>query len=100
MEPLNDIIQREIEAYTGEAANGYVFMTTNPERTRFVVTGVGQVRGQRIVNTALVVQIIGDRVVIEQDKNGDPLVDALIQAGVARAQIVLAYAGEPVPESA
>jgi hypothetical protein len=29
-----------------------------------------------------------------------PLVDALVDAGVPRAQIILAYAGEAVPEGA
>jgi hypothetical protein len=42
----------------------------------------------------------GDRgqVVIEQDVNDKPLVDALVQNGLHREQIVLAYAGEVVPE--
>lgn len=32
--------------------------------------------------------------------NNKPLVDALMQAGIPRAQIILGYAGEAVPESA
>ena len=37
-------------------------------------------------------------IVIERDVNDKPLVDALLQAGIPRKQIVLAYAGEPVNE--
>jgi hypothetical protein len=37
-------------------------------------------------------------VVIERDQNDKLVVDALLQAGVPRSQIVLAYAGEHVPE--
>lgn len=100
MDTIKAPLIREIEAYTGEALNGYVFLTNNLEQTRFVLTAVGTVRGKRIVNTALVVQIIGEKIIIEQDTNSKPLVDALLQIGVPRSQIILAYAGEPVPESA
>jgi hypothetical protein len=90
----------EIEAYTGDAYNGYVFMTSNVERTRFVVTAVGNVKGKRVVNTSLIVQLIGEKIIIEQDTNSNVLIDALEQAGVPRSQIVLAYVGEPVPAMA
>jgi hypothetical protein len=99
MERLNVILEREIEAYSGEAENGYVFVTSNSEKTRFVVTGVATAQGKRIVNNALVVQLLGDKVIIEEDKNSKILLDALLQAGVPRDQIILAYAGEPVPET-
>lgn len=33
------------------------------------------------------------------DMNNQPPVDALVQAGLPRERIILAYAGEPVPES-
>ncbi len=99
MDQLNVILEREIEAYSGEAENGYVFVTSNPEKTRFVVTGVGTVQGKRIVNNVLIVLVLGDKVIIEEDKNSKMLLDALLQAGVLREQIILAYAGEPVPET-
>jgi hypothetical protein len=61
---------------------------------------VGHVRDQRIVDTGLVVRLIGEKVIIERDVNDKPLVDALLQAGIPRGQIVLAYAGESVNEAA
>ena len=39
-------------------------------------------------------------IIIDRDINNKPLIDALVQAGVPRTQIILAYMGEPVPESA
>jgi len=39
-----------------------------------------------------------DKVVIEEDLTDKPLVDALIQAGIPREQIVLAYAGDKLEE--
>jgi hypothetical protein len=43
---------------------------------------------------------VGNRIVIDHDANSDPLVEALLEAGIPRDQIVLAYAGEPAPEAA
>jgi hypothetical protein len=100
MDQLTEILLKELEGYTGEAYNGYAYLTSNPEHTRFVVTAVGNVHGQRIINTSLIVQRLGDAIVIDQDTNSDPLYEALMQAGIPREQIILAYAGEPVPETA
>ena len=49
---------------------------------------------------SLLVRILPGVVVIERDQNDKPLVDALVQAGIPREKIILAYAGEPVPEAA
>jgi hypothetical protein len=46
------------------------------------------------------VRLFADFVIIEHDMNNKPLVDALLQAGIPREQVILAYAGEPVPETA
>ncbi len=37
-------------------------------------------------------------IVIEVDNTDKPLMDALVQQGVPREQIVLAYAGETLPD--
>ncbi len=49
---------------------------------------------------SLLVRMLGETIVIEHDQNDKPLFEALVQAGIPRTQIVMAYAGEPVPESA
>jgi hypothetical protein len=38
--------------------------------------------------------------VIDDDRHSNPFYEALMQAGIPRDQIVLAYAGEPVPDMA
>jgi vancomycin permeability regulator SanA len=53
-----------------------------------------------VVDTGLIVRTIGDIIVIDRDNNSKPLFDALLQAGVPREQIVLAYAGESIPHAA
>jgi hypothetical protein len=45
------------------------------------------------------VRIVDDLIIVERDQNDKILKDALIQAGVPREKIILAYSGEPVPET-
>jgi hypothetical protein len=42
-------------------------------------------------------RIDGEQVIIEVDTTDRPLQDALLNTGIPRSQIVLAYAGEHVP---
>jgi hypothetical protein len=89
-----------MEGYAGSALNGWSYLTSSADQLFYTVTSVGQVRDQHIVDTGLVARIAGERIVIEHDVNDKPLVDALLQAGVPREQIVLAYAGESAADAA
>jgi hypothetical protein len=97
MDRLRETLIAVLEGYTGKAFNGYSYLTSSADQRHYVVTSVGYVHGQRVVNTGLVVQLVDDTIIIDRDINNRPLVDALLQAGVPRARIILAYAGEPVP---
>lgn len=44
-------------------------------------------------------RIVGDKVVIEEDAADKKLIDALLQRGIPRSQIILAYSGEPIPDA-
>lgn len=48
----------------------------------------------------LIVRIFEDVVIVERDQNDKLVVDALMQAGIPRTKIILAYAGEPVTDTA
>ena len=98
MDQLIDTLKRTLLGYTGKALNGYSILTSSSDERVFTVVTVGYLPHERIVDADLIVQIIGEKFVIEHDANDKPLVDALIQAGVPREQIILAYAGEPVEE--
>jgi hypothetical protein len=52
------------------------------------------------VDTSILARIVGEKIMIEDDKTNKPLVDALVQAGVPRKQIVLVFAGEKIEETA
>ncbi len=98
MDRLIDTLRMVLDGYTGEALNGYSYLTESKDGAAFTVISVGYLPDKRIVDAGLIVRVIGDRIIIERDVNDKPLVDALLQATVPRQQIVLAYAGEPFQE--
>jgi len=98
MDTLTETVHKVMLGYAGEALNGYSYLTSSADQNVFTVVSVGKVRDERVVNTALLVRLINDHIIIERDINSKPLVDALMQAGIPREQIILAYAGEIVPE--
>lgn len=99
MDKLIELVEKEVGSYAGEMANGYAYLTVGSDRRVFTVVSVGKIKDRRITHLSLLVRLVGDRVVIEEDDSNKPLVDALVQAGIPRDQIILAYAGEPVPET-
>ena len=94
---IKQIIASVLQGYTGVALNGHQYLTHNADETVWTVVAVGNVRGTRIADTSIVVQLIGDRIIVERDVNDKPVVNALLQAGIPRDSIILAYAGEAVP---
>ncbi len=96
MDRLADTLREVLVGYTGEALNGYSYLTESSDGTVFSVVSVGELPDKRIVDAGLIVRLVDERIIIERDVNDKLLVDALLQADVLRQQIVLAYAGEPV----
>ena len=100
MATLSQIVRSTLEGYAGEAANGHIYMTISPDDSTYTLTAVGTTQGQRYVNTGILVRIEHEHIIIERDQTDKPVVDALVQACIPRQQIVLAYAGERLPEMA
>ncbi len=100
MDTLRDILHRTMEGYAGRALNGYSYLMSSGDGTVFAIVSVGHVQDRRIVDTGLVARLMDERIIVERDVNDKTLVDALVEAGVRRGQIVLAYAGESVEEAA
>lgn len=100
MDTLRETLEQTMMGYTGRALNGQSYLTTNDDHTLFTVISFGAIQNRHIVNTGLVARIVDNHIVIEHDANNKPLVDALLEAGIPREQIVLAYAGEKLEEAA
>jgi XisI protein len=99
MDDLKDIVCREVAAYAGPMLNGVSYFVFNETQDVFAVVDVATFKGEHIASSGLIVRLIDGFIVIEQDMNDKILLDALLQAGVPREKIVLAYAGEKLPEA-
>ncbi len=98
MASLNEIVREVVAGYAGKALNGYSYLTQSDDGDIFTVVDVARVKGKHISGVSLIVRIAEGNVIIERDQNDKLVVDALLQAGISRDAIILAYADEPVPE--
>ena len=94
---LKQILMEELGGYTGEGLNDFAYLTTNEAEQIYTIVDIARVRDKRLVGTVLVARLAGDQVVIELDRHGKLLVDALQARGVPESQIVLAYRGDAIP---
>lgn len=101
MESLQKALADAVKEYAVEGANFTSVLTTSENRNTFAVVDFAtDDEGKHFTAVSIIVRMVGENVVIEQDDNDKPLVDALLGAGIPRQQIVLAYEGEAVPEPA
>ena len=96
MDTINATFKQIISSYAGQAINGQTYLTVSADESVYTVVGLGAIEGKHFVTVGLVVRLLDNCIVIERDVNDKPLIDALLQAGIPRNQIVLAYAGEAV----
>jgi vancomycin permeability regulator SanA len=100
MDGLRDIVKAVVKGYATTVINGRSYFTHNDEDTVFTVFVTSRIQGKYESFISLIVRIEGDLVIVERDQNDKIVKDALLQAGVPRERIILAYAGEAVPERA
>lgn len=98
MDKLADIVKNEMAWYTGKQPDLQLHLLTN-ELDR--VYAVNRVIPSRRWPTEVVIMahVIGDYIIIDDDRTDKPLVDRLVAAGVPREKIVLAYGGEALPDT-
>lgn len=94
MDTLRATLEPILQGCAAKPLNGESYLTHDEAHAVYTVISIGHFREKRVVNAGLVVRVVGEQVIIEHDANDHPLVDALLQAGIPRSAIVLAYAGE------
>jgi hypothetical protein len=94
MEKLHATVEQAVREYAGEGLNGFSYFAKSDDEKLMAVLAVAKVRDQHVADASLIVRLDSGYVVIEQDKTNKPLVEALLQLGIPRERIVLAYAGE------
>jgi hypothetical protein len=89
-------VQHEVADYVRPSPNATAFYVENAEQHIFAVLSVPTTDSQK-TSVIVMARVTDNFVLIEADKTNKPLVDALIQAGIPREQIVLVYEGEQIP---
>ena len=102
MDILGQIVREEVEKYVagGRDANILLFAILDDERGIYAVNAVDYPKRDDVAGVVVMARIVGNRVIIEEDMTDKKLVNALQQRGILGDQIVLAYAGEPIPDAA
>lgn len=101
MDQLIQIVREEVEKYAagGRGLNAIAFPVLDDVRHVYAVSAVEYPTRHDVMMVVVFARIVGDKVVIEEDTTDKPLIDALMQRGIPREQIVLAYRGEPIPDA-
>jgi hypothetical protein len=101
VDELTAIVRQEVSEYArvrGWKSN--VYYVEDDQRQIYTVIAVPTSDHPLITKASvtLLARVIGDKVVIDQDLTDRPLFEALEEAGIPRDQIILAYAGEKLPD--
>ncbi len=97
MDTLIKTVYDVVMGYARKGLNSQSYFTHNDDNTIFSVVTVTATHTSFV---SLLVRISNSVVIVEQDRNDKTLVDALLQAGIQRESIRLAYKGQPIPAAA
>lgn len=99
MDNLKQIVHKVVSEYAKYGLNCISYLTQNEDGNLLTVVDIEDSPQTHDMDISVVVRIVGEQVVIERDLNNKLVVDALLQAGIERKNIILAYAGEAIPEA-
>jgi len=98
MADLAAILKKAVSWYAAGGANVKTFAVSNEEQQVYAVLVVDSPIRKQEAGIVVLARLVNDKIIIEEDTTDRPLVNALIEAGIPREQIVLAYAGDSIPE--
>lgn len=102
LEDMKRILREEVRKYAGRGwgAGLRLFAILDDERDVYAVNAVGYPKHNSHNMVVVMARLLDDKIVIEVDNTNKWLIDALLQRGIQREQVILAHNGEPVPETA
>lgn len=97
---LVDIVRREVFLYSGNAQSIKHYTAFDEDKQLYAVIAVPENADLRPAWVPIMARVVDDTVIIDEDTSIDkPLYQALmVNGGVPREKIVLAYKGEKLPE--
>ncbi|MBX3066401.1 MAG: element excision factor XisI family protein [Anaerolineae bacterium] len=90
---LTTVLRETVKGYVRPSPNATMYFAENVENEAFVAISIPHSRNPQS-RVVVFGRIVDGKVVIETDITNKPLHEALMQAGIPRDQIVLAYQGE------
>ncbi|MBZ0307781.1 MAG: XisI protein [Anaerolineae bacterium] len=81
MGDLKQIVYEEMSKYAIKDWNDEAYLKVSDDQKTYIVVSVDEDKEQRFVDIDILVWFMDDKIVIEQDMNNKPLVDALVRAG-------------------
>jgi hypothetical protein len=81
-------------AGSGRGAGLRLFSIMDDEQKHYAVIAIDVPRSHRAAGVVILARVVEQGVIIEEDRTDKPLVDALLQRGIPRGQVMLAYQGE------
>lgn len=97
MAALKEIVRNEVIKYAG-SGRGVNLRILDDERLTYTLTAVDYPRRKETAAIVVLARIVDNCVVIGEDATDKPRVNALIQQGILRENIILAYQRETVPD--
>ena len=89
---LTTVVQREVAGYASASFNSTLYTVADPEKQIYAVVGVLKPPTRSFV--VVLARVVNEQVLILADNTDHPLFEALMQSGIPRDHIILAYAGE------
>lgn len=98
MDQIEQILRDTISWYSsGGGINNRAFNLSQPEKQAYAVNVFDAPIHKFPAAIVVMAHIEDDFIVIDADNTDRPLVDKLVEAGIPREKIILAYVGEPIP---
>ncbi|MBZ0319855.1 MAG: XisI protein [Anaerolineae bacterium] len=102
MATLAETLKEAMVWYTSGGFDLEAYLLSNDVKQVYSVNIVSTAypKPQWPADVVVMARIMGDYVIIEDDRTDKPLVKRLLAAGIPREKIILAYANEPLPDLA
>ena len=97
---LDEVTRYEVSRYVAEGDTMRCYPALDNQNRTYAVVIVPDDEKERPSWVFVMARVVGDYVIIEEDGPPDkPLVEALmVNGGIPREQIILAYKGETIPD--
>jgi hypothetical protein len=95
------VLRQTVESYAdGLWLNARAYALTDSQQHIYATVAVPDYPRHQLAGLVVMARLVGEVVVVEHDTTDHPLWELLVEAGIPRDRIVLAYAGEQLPISA